>query len=144
LYLLDAESCPLAAISDAQEFSTKNAEQTVLPASPASTGDWQPVPKGQHQRLRCIASPRNHPGTPLSYFEESRNSSEMLTVTTVTNFCFTYPNQDGLYSPPLNSWKIGKWLKTLGKGRFSKVFENGEKLSPLSASSLFSVGWNPS
>lgn len=54
----------------------------------------------------------------------------MLTVTTVTNFCFTYPNWDGLYSPPLNSWKIGKWLKTLEKVGFSKVFENGEKLNP--------------
>jgi hypothetical protein len=54
----------------------------------------------------------------------------MLTVTTVTNFCFTYPNWDGLYTPPLNSWKIGKWLKTLEKVGFSKVFENGEKLNP--------------
>ncbi len=63
-------------------------------------------------------------------FEESRNSNEILTVTTVTNFCFTYPNSDGLYSPPLNSRKIGKWLKTIEKGGFSKVFEKGEKLSP--------------
>jgi hypothetical protein len=55
----------------------------------------------------------------------------ILTVTTVTNFCFTYPNSDGLYSPTLNSRKVGKWLKTLEKGRFSKIFENGENLSPL-------------
>ena len=56
--------------------------------------------------------------------------AQLSTVTSVTNFCFTYLNWDGLYSPPLNSRKIGKWLKTLGKRGFSKVFENGEKLSP--------------
>ena len=56
--------------------------------------------------------------------------ARVFTVTTVTKFCFTLPNYDGLYSPPLNSWKLGKWLKTLEKCRFSGLFENGLKFSP--------------
>lgn len=59
-----------------------------------------------------------------------KRKQRYFTVTTVTSFCFTHPNSDGLYSPPLNSWKFGKWLKTLAKGCFSRVFENGVKLSP--------------
>jgi len=46
------------------------------------------------------------------------NRGSNSTVITVTKFCFTYPEYDGLYSPPLNSKKVGKWLKTLQKGVF--------------------------